>query len=520
MVNRSYNRRNSSQHIVYAIPIDRKPDRRALWVGLGALVIILPLVLFSGTLIFFQANQLNLPNVFVFDQQVGLLSREATEALVDQTWNQERTILLIASGNPNIQYELSPVELGLWVDPQATADAAFAVGRSTNPLEDLSFAFSSESAVIMPMLYYDENQARNKLNTIADELSLAPVNASVILEDQTWITLPGKDGQQVDVETTLDVLIDDAFAILLAGSAPLKIDIIPPQVADLSLVLDQIKVVVAEEYHLEAYDPITDQFYQWSIPVDKKTSWVTVDAETNQAQLSIQKADVEILLNEWSVELGEGHSFDPELDVALLIKDWQSGGTPTATVYYEPTTYQVNQGESLWSISLKLGMPLWNIIDANPGLSIDNISAGMNLTIPSKSVLLPLPPVPNKRIIIDISTQRMTVYEDGEVRNTHIISTGVSDSPTMAGTFQIQSHELNAYASNWDLYMPHFLGIYEAWPGFMNGIHGLPMLSSGHRLWASSLGSPASFGCIILNLDAAEDLFYWADPGVVVEIRN
>ncbi|HCU56935.1 MAG TPA: hypothetical protein DF984_01680 [Anaerolineaceae bacterium] len=67
--------------------------------------------------------------------------------------------------------------------------------------------------------------------------------------------------------------------------------------------------------------------------------------------------------------------------------------------------------------------------------------------------------------------------------------------------------------------LPHFLGIYEAWPDFMNGIHGLPLLSSGVRLWASTLGSPASYGCIILDLAAAEDLYNWADPGVVVEIN-
>jgi lipoprotein-anchoring transpeptidase ErfK/SrfK len=106
------------------------------------------------------------------------------------------------------------------------------------------------------------------------------------------------------------------------------------------------------------------------------------------------------------------------------------------------------------------------------------------------------------------------------VRSTHIVSTGMPDSPTMAGIFQVQTHEINAYASNWDLYMPHFLGIYEAWPGFMNGIHGLPLLSSGRRLWASNLGAPASYGCIILDLAAAEDLYNWAEDGVVVEIRN
>jgi lipoprotein-anchoring transpeptidase ErfK/SrfK len=67
--------------------------------------------------------------------------------------------------------------------------------------------------------------------------------------------------------------------------------------------------------------------------------------------------------------------------------------------------------------------------------------------------------------------------------------------------------------------MPHFLGIYEAWPGFMNGIHGLPTLSNGVRLWESILGRPASFGCIILDLQAAQDLYFWAEDGVVVEIQ-
>jgi LysM repeat protein len=520
VVNRPNTYRNNHPQMVYARPIDRKPDRRALWVGLGALVFILPLLLFSGTLIIFQFYQLNLPNVVIFDQPVGFQSREATEALVNRTWNQERTILLMASADANIQYELSPKDLGLWVDPQATADAAFAVGRSSNPSDDLSLAFSGEATVIMPVLYYDEAQAKKTLEAIAEELSLSPVNASVVLQDQTWTTMPGKAGQRVAIDTTLDFLVEDAFAILLAGIAPLQIDTLQPEVVDLSPLLNQIKSVVAEEYRLTAYDPITDQTYQWSIPLETKTTWVTADADTNQARLSIRQPDVEELLRQWAAELGEEHSFDPELDISGLIESWQAGQSPTIAVYYKPTTYQVSQGESLWSISLKLGMPLWYLIDANPGLSIDTISAGMNLTIPSKNILLPLPPVPNKRIVVDISTQRMTVYEDGEIRNTHIISTGVSDSPTMAGIFQVQSHELNAYASNWDLYMPHFLGIYEAWPGFMNGIHGLPLLSSGHRLWASNLGSPASFGCIILTLDAAEDLFYWADPGVVVEIRN
>jgi hypothetical protein len=66
--------------------------------------------------------------------------------------------------------------------------------------------------------------------------------------------------------------------------------------------------------------------------------------------------------------------------------------------------------------------------------------------------------------------------------------------------------------------MPHFMGVYEAWPEFMNGLHGLPMLSSGRRLWVDVLGRPASYGCIILTLEDAEALYSWAEDGVVVDI--
>jgi LysM repeat protein len=284
--------------------------------------------------------------------------------------------------------------------------------------------------------------------------------------------------------------------------------------------LGDIESVLAQELRFQAYDPITDEDFAWTVPMDMKQSWVSVDPDTFEVTLSPDQNSVQNLLNSWEKDLGQDRSWENAPNPETLIKKWMSDKTMTSIIRHNPTTYRVGAGESLWSISLKLGMPLWYIMDANDGLTISNLEAGMTLTIPSKNVLLPLPVVLNKRIVIDISQQRMTVYENGQVRSTHIISTGMSDSPTMAGVFQIQTHELNAYASNWDLYMPHFMGIYEAWPGFMNGIHGLPLLSSGVRLWASTLGSPASYGCIILDLDAAEDLYYWAEDGVVVEITN
>jgi LysM repeat protein len=502
----------------------RKQTKNSKWaailVSLSALLIILPTVAISGVIIYFQANALNLPGVFVGDKNVGMMSRSATIEWTDQAWNRDRQIQVISPDDADVQYHLSPQDLGYWVDPVETANAAYQIGRSTTPFADIRAVFAGIAHVIFPVMYYDEDLARQTLEEIAQELMVPPQNAGIIYQAGGWAATPAAQGKAIDIEKTLNHLYQNAFNILTSQSATLYYQTLQPEIADLSHVLDDVNAVVGTHMELTAYDPITDETFTWQVPEEIKRTWVVVDPDSFAVNFSIQQEDIESLIAEWEGDLGDERTLTEVPPVETITKAWTAGESIRAGIIHNPTTYQVSAGESLWAISLKLGMPMWHILDANPGLTTANISAGMTLTIPSKNILLPLPVVPEKRIVVDISEQRMTVYENGEVRNSHIISTGMSDSPTMPGIFQVQSHMINAYASNWDLYMPHFMGIYEAWPGFMNGIHGLPLLSGGGRLWASSLGSPASYGCIILDLAAAEDLYYWAEDGVVVEIRR
>ena len=498
----------------------RHPGRlgpASFWISLVALLIILPLLLCSGIVIYFQVNQLNLPGIIVYDKPVGMMKYQETSDWIDVAWNKNRRINLVSDNEPEISYWLSPAELGLWVDPQSTADAAYAIGRSQQPFKDILASIQGKPQVVFPVLYFDETIARETLTTIAETLDIAPHDAQILYEDGQWLALESSKGQKLDIDSTIQDLFQKAFNILLTGTHKLVIEPQSPAIIDLTHVLEEIERVTSQDLSLTAYDPIMDETFTWSVPIETKRAWVSVNPRDYTVRLVYEQETVSDLLNTWGKDLGEGRSFQ-NAQPENIIEGWQEGLTTQLMVKHKPTTYTVNPGESLWSISLKLGMPMYHIMEANQGLTTNNLKTGMVLNIPSKNILLPLPVVQNKRIVIDISEQRMTVYENGQVRNSYIVSTGVSDSPTMAGTFQVQTHELNAYASNWDLYMPHFMGIYEAWPGFMNGIHGLPLLSNGQRLWASTLGSPASYGCIILDLPAAEDLYTWADPGVVVEI--
>ncbi len=498
----------------------QKADYSALLVALISLIIIIPISLVSLTIIIFQSNHLNLPGVYVLDKEVGLLNPQETAAWVDNYWNRTRQIKLSSSTNEDISYWLNPGELGYWVDPEGTAQAAYSIGRRADPFADVIAAASGQSQIVLPVLYFDEESAYQNLEKISAGLIIHPENATVAYQDNTWIALPGIEGREVAIEATIEDHMENAFINLLTQTATLHMRSVPPAVDDLTHVLADIDSVVAQDLLLEAYDPISDESFKWSVPLETKRGWVQVNEETYDIHMAYTRHNLELLLNQWETDLGDGRSFKPEFNFDGLIESWENAQTFQTILYHDPITYTVQAGDSLWGISLRFGMPMWYILEANPGLTIHNLEAGMALTIPSKNILLPLPVVPNKRIVIDISTQRMTTYENGQVRSTHIISTGVEDSPTFAGVFQVRTHKLNAYASNWDLYMPHFIGIYEAWPGFMNGLHGLPLLSSGQRLWAGNLGTPVSYGCIIMALDEAEDIYHWADPGVVVEITK
>jgi lipoprotein-anchoring transpeptidase ErfK/SrfK len=129
--------------------------------------------------------------------------------------------------------------------------------------------------------------------------------------------------------------------------------------------------------------------------------------------------------------------------------------------------------------------------------------------------------VPNasggKYILVDISEQHMYVYEGDTLIYSFVASTGINNG-TRAGTFAVQSKIPNAYGSTWDIWMPHWLGIYWS-AGLENGIHALPILPNGATLWEGYLGRPVSYGCVVLGTYEAQLLYDWAEIGTPVEIQ-
>jgi len=199
------------------------------------------------------------------------------------------------------------------------------------------------------------------------------------------------------------------------------------------------------------------------------------------------------------------------------------------TVRYEPIVYTVGRGETAYGISRTTGIPYYLIEQANPDRNLSELYVGDTIIIPSRDTLLPLRPVRNKRIVVDLSDQYLWAYENGQPVYEWPISSGIASAPTATGVFQILSHEEKARGSSYTLcdadtcgqwVMSWFMGIYEAVPGLMNGFHGAVELPNGRYLGDGQVGRPFTFGCIMSQEDNAILLYNWAEEGTVVEIRQ
>ena len=121
---------------------------------------------------------------------------------------------------------------------------------------------------------------------------------------------------------------------------------------------------------------------------------------------------------------------------------------------------------------------------------------------------------------MSLAEQRLWAYEDGQLKWEWPVSTGLPSSPTAPGVFQVQGHDEEAFASQWDLLMPKFMGIYRPGPNspIMNGFHGFPTRGGSQIIWTNSLGHPVTFGCILLGSEESRQLYDWAAEGTIVEV--
>jgi hypothetical protein len=491
---------------------------------IGVLAFSLPPVLLTtGSYLYYQWSGVILPGIHVGSVDVGSLSVADAQRDIDNVYNQRQEMLLIEVPDAERSWSVNPIQFGLQVDAEFSAQKAYQVGRQGGVINQVQTMLSvlRKGEHIKPQVRFDRDTAEKELASWEKVLSREPVNARLELVGSRVFNHAAEPGLHLDSIRTLDVLTNSYEEVYFQqGWIPLFTSSVEPIRGDVSQAVQQLEEMLAGAPRIRAYDPVSDEHFIWSPDRATVASWLSITDVDSLISIELDSQAVRAYVEDLKQSLGTERYLDSREIADAILSNWGANETDIFIVNYNPSEYIVEPGDTLVSIGFKVNMPYWKLEEYNPSVITQGLTTGQTLQVPPRDDLLTLPVVPVKRIVISLLEQRMWVYEDGNLKWEHIISTGIPNSPTLPGIFQISSHFENAYASIWDLYMPHFMGIYDAVPNLTNGIHGLPVLSGGGRLWANVLGSPASYGCIILDLDAAEQLYYWAEEGVVVEIRE
>jgi len=483
------------------------------------LAIFLSLFIISGwvILISVDSSEKILDGIYSGGQYLG--GKTITEAtlILHKNWNLNRNIEV---SDGLMEKGIPPQDLGLLLNPVETAKAAYDVGRKGSFWKRLQqITLSNFYPLNIPAtVSFDPSIARAGLEKLSSEFSKPAVEASLSIKNGNVISEPGKYGYEINIPESMEILSNQPIQVFSTGKLKLIIKPTMPEVMDLSGVVDEAQHLLDTPHAVIFHDPLTNEDFIRDVSDVTFAEWITITNFPDTRKIGLDTERIGIYLAKEKRNLGSGFTFQDNYEPIVSLS-FLEGKNPVIELQHLPTTYIVQPGDTLLKISWRVGIPFWRISEANPVMNPDGLIAGQEIILPSKDDLVPLPIIRNKRIVIEIGKQRLWAFENGIVVRKEIISTGIDRSPTQPGIFQVQTHVSNAYASVWDLHMPNFLGIYEAWPGFMNGIHGLPTLSNGRRLWAEILGKPASYGCIILDIKAAEWLFEWAEDGTIVEIK-
>ncbi len=474
------------------------------------------------------------PGISVYGVELGGLTVDEAAAALSTEFPDPTTLPLTLRDGERT-WSRSWADVGIRLDPTATVHIAYQVGRQgttvqqyTAQLRALLTGRSLSPVLVLPT----PSQATQALEVLNTEMAVPPVNAALIIQPDGVIPVPGQMGQELDIEAIVAALPDTIGVVDEGIVMELLTRPVEPAINDVEPAKAQAKALLAIPFTLVADDPLTNFGATWSVEPGVVANWLIAqpvvptephgtDEDKARLIVTVQDKAVHAYLEDLGSQLTDEVAINVEKTASAIRAAVETGqNQTTVALTHQSHVYTVQPGDTLMRVAHAHGFPVWRLTEANPDIEPGELWPGQQIVIPSIDVLFPLPPITDRRIVVNISEQHLYAYEGNTLVYDFVASTGIESSPTIPGVFQVLSKEEQAYASSWDLWMPHFMGIYRTGPDFTNGFHGLPTLSSGARLWEGYLGRPVSYGCIVIGLNEAATLYEWAELGTLVVIQE
>jgi len=179
------------------------------------------------------------------------------------------------------QWLFSPSQLGLYLDPEATAELALLPGREGSAFQrmadQLAAAYGGQE--VTPRFIFEKQAAKLQLEEIARQVDKPVVEPSITIQGTDITINPGQDGSVVDIEATV-ALIQAQVAQLKDGAVPLVFKTLKPEIVDVNAQADIARAILSEPLTLTVPAGQTGEAGPW-----------TIDRETLAQMLSFEYID-------------------------------------------------------------------------------------------------------------------------------------------------------------------------------------------------------------------------------------
>jgi vancomycin resistance protein YoaR len=260
-----------------------------------------------------------------------------------------------------------PVELGLFLDANASALAAYQVGRQGNIFARLGDQFEAWyfGLDLPPLLVYDEQSAQNYVRRIAGEVDRPTVEASLKIQGVDVVVLPGQIGRSVDVAATLEPL-QNQMRNLTDTILPVIVSESPPAILDVSQQAEIARKILSAPLKISVPDAAEGDPGPWTFEPKQLAEMLTIARvelpEGATYQVGLDTSQLTKILNEQAPRLARqpGNArfiFNDETHQLEVIQPAVTGRSLDVATAVQDINQALVQGEHQIALTLQYTQP-------------------------------------------------------------------------------------------------------------------------------------------------------------------
>ena len=221
----------------------------ALFTGI---IISIGLILAFGFVIQIKNANHIIPGVSIGGIDLSELTpQEAAQKLQQQIPYPDQGRILLRDGEKT--YLLTPVQLGLFFDPETTTTQAMKIGRDGGITKRINAQWNAwrYGRSIAPVFVFDKRVAVAQLNQLANQINVPVIEADLTVSGVDVVVHSGQIGRHVNIDATVEK-IAALLPTLQDGIIDLVIEETPPYIIDAQEQADFAKQILSQPLKLTA----------------------------------------------------------------------------------------------------------------------------------------------------------------------------------------------------------------------------------------------------------------------------